>query len=341
MAKITIESVALIPSTASAAEVAQLLYTMKKTQESGVSDPIEVINTSILALLETNGEIKFEVVYGLTAIALRTYRLLKKARSFSATLNRLNDEGILEVISNNHRWFEVPQPEKERGSYETVVDNPLKSMRTVDPVYRLLRKAYTGVTKTRISNEPPYHIQLADGLLSRLNSAQKTSAHRKANETQSMFDAFILNMTVRFNLSAVSWHAKDERSVTNRIRFEGVLRNVLDQIKEEGGDNWEAHLFKALQRNVTGSDPEDLRALVVRIQNKTGPIYNSLPDGPSYIQQHQIGVDFGQYRPIPKLTEGLDSNNGSMYLQTGKNTPIGLRSSAGDVFANANWFHTD
>jgi len=255
----TAASFTFFPSIPRAWEVREYLRVAAALKDEPDEKPHQRIERAIVALLEQNPEIRKQVVYGLTAIALQRVGMLKQARSSVCTLRERLDDGTYEVLSNNHRFHRLPTS-------------------VVDPLVRFFEKQGKTVECYKPYRIRPYPVAVAAGVLAQFKSKQERDQRQTRDETQRWFDYAIHRICRRLSLPPDLWGFQQgstdrtsRRYKKMRRQLEGLLRVFTKRMQEESEKYWKGYLVNSLQREFPHMPEDDAVSLVERLENEHGP----------------------------------------------------------------------
>lgn len=252
-------SFTFFPSIPRSYEVAELLRVSDALKDERDEKPWERAERAVVALLERNSQINRQSVYGLTACALLNEGCLHLARSSVCTLRERLDDGTYEVLSNNHRFFRLP----------TGVVDPLVAF------YKKQNKTVECHAPQRIARYP---VSTAQAVLEQMRRSESDAQNRASDEVRVWFENVIHRIARRYkcppDLYGYQQGTSDQGSpkyVKTRRRFEGIMRNFTERMKEESEEHWEYYLDAALKRQFPHMDETQRRGFIARIQDEHGP----------------------------------------------------------------------
>lgn len=255
-------SFTFFPSIPRGHEVRELLRVSKSLESKKGEPHFKRIERTIVAMMERNPELPRKNVYGLAALALFRAGMLEKARSSVCTLRERLDNGGYEVLSNNHRFFRLPQG-------------------VVDPIVAFYKKQHKKVECHRPYRINPYPVSVAQGVLAQVDRDQRQRGVQQSDEHQQWFNNTIHRIARRYGLPPDLYgsHSGSSDATTPRYRkmrsqFEGVLRHFTRRMAEESEEHWRFYLDNALQFEFPHMDSDHRRGFIERIQRDYGP---SLP----------------------------------------------------------------
>jgi len=252
-------SFTFFPSIPRSFEVRELLRVAKALKPEEGEPEHKRIERAIVALMEQNREVERQSIYGLTAVALFKAGMLDKARSSVCTLRERKDDGTYEVLSNNHRFYRLPQG-------------------VVDPLVRYFEKQGKTVECHRPFRINPYPKSVAAGVLAQFESDTFTKKRRKGDDKQMWFNTVIHRICRRLSLPPDLWgyspgstDAASTKYHRMRRKLEGVLRGFTRRMEEEADEHWRSYLDVALSREFPHMGEEERHGLIMRLEDEHGP----------------------------------------------------------------------